>query len=125
MSEKTSLDARVEAVKTEIKEAQNAARHLGKMFMISGRNRWIDISLEEGWAYNAEERARGVALDVWRNTRALPTLEQLDRLVAFNADDHKYFKSHGRDLMPDDRQALFAARKKITDRSRRMMGDAE
>lgn len=123
MNHKTPIDERVNAVKSEIAEAQRASRFLGKMFMRTGRNRWIDVSLDEGWAYNAEERARATAMDVWRRTQKLPTIAELDRFVTFDADDHKYYANHGRDLMRDERTDIFEHRNKLTERSRRMMGD--
>ena len=111
-----------EEVKQRIREAQNAARDVAKAFIRKGLNRWIEISLREGWSYNLEEHARSIAYSQWVKTSRLPTLSELDE-YRVPQDDHKYFKNHGRAHTQVDLRDIIAARQ-LLPKARNITGDA-
>lgn len=124
------MDVRVMAVKNEIKEAQNAARSISKAFMRAGRNRWIDISINEGWSYNVEEHARSLAFATWKQRRSMPTVAELDIAIKYmgedkrnGTDDLKYYRAHGRSHSAVELADIRSARSQLTETNRRMMGD--
>lgn len=85
-----------------IRKSAHACREIGDTFMRRGRNRWIDISIDEGWSFNCRETARSIARETFRETGKIMTLVDLDEAVKFSKDDHDYQKSYGRTLMQVD-----------------------
>lgn len=95
-----------------IANGKEGARTLAATWVRQGRNRWIDIAINEGWSFNLEEMARSVAFEHFRKDQKFPTLAELDQ-IRMTPDDHKYFLQHGRkhlDLVLED---IRAARSKL------------
>jgi len=85
--------------------AAKTARELATQFMKLCSNRWVDISIEEGWTHNLRELARSMVYETWRRQsmkmnrpEQTLTLVELDQALKVNEDDHAYFKNYGRDL---------------------------
>lgn len=92
-------------ITTSIRQAEEACRMLSTRFLEMGRNRWIEIAINEGWTHNLRETARSIAFETWRRSslrmdriESPLTLADIDAAVEFNKEDHAYFRQNGRDI---------------------------
>lgn len=90
---------------SDMKRCTNACQDLSHQFLRVGRNRWIEIAIDENWTHNLRAAARSIAFETWRKrcliaNRVVPVmgLVELDDLVQFQPEDHEYFRQYGRDL---------------------------
>lgn len=100
-----------------ILRSTRACVDLGNTFMRRGRNRWIDVSIDEGWSFNCREMARSVAREAFRMTGQIMTLVDIDDAVKFSKEDYDYFKRHGRSLTQVDLYDVCRERSNVNGRA--------
>jgi hypothetical protein len=90
---------------------------LSARFMEVGRNRWIEIAIDEGWTHNLREKARSTAFEMWRKrsldlkkVAPIVGLLELDEVIKINPGDHEYYRQHGRDVNRVDLYFICKAR---------------
>lgn len=104
-------------IQASIKQASEACRVLSGHFLEMGRNRWIEIAIDEGWTHNLREAARSKAFEAWRlqsltmdRIEQTPSLAEIDSTLGFRSEDHAYFKQYGRDINRVELHAVCKAR---------------
>lgn len=92
-------------ISVSIRQAADACTDLAQKFLELGRNRWIEVAIDEGWTHNLRESARSIAFETWRRgclktdrIEPVPSLVDIDAAVQFKPEDHAYFRQYGRDI---------------------------
>lgn len=108
-------------VALSIKQASDACADIAQRFLELGRNRWIEIAINEGWTHNLREAARSIAQETWRRDclkadriEPVPSLVDVDAAVKFKPEDHDYYRQYGRDV---NRVDLYCACKARSERN--------
>lgn len=99
---------------------------MAERFLRTGKSRWIDVSLNEGWEKSLRDLVRSAIYQRVQNGGEMPSLAQLDQ-VAVSKDDHKYYRVHGQQLMDFERDQIMDEREgkpALTEKSKRMTGEA-
>lgn len=88
------------------------ARNMAKAFMRQAPCRWIDIALDEGWAYSLEEMARDSIRETLRKGQGLPSIQAMGGFPVRD-EDHTYCKRNGRQLNSHELEQVREARAKL------------